>query len=218
MAAGKKPFPQPPKLPPALEPLTLAPGGLEDEQSYGGFEMSDCALADQAAEKVQIDGAVFRNVAFERVSLRSVELTDVVFDNCDLSNADFGEAIMHRTVFRRCKIVGLELGGTTLRNVSFEDCAGDYATFRFASLKQVVFEHSSLAKADFYHSELSKVELRDADIDGAQLSGTKLSGIDLSGCRFYNLGVTLEDLQGCIISSPQAILFTKIFGLVVKDT
>lgn len=61
------------------------------------------------------------------------------------------------------------------------------------------------------------MEFAECQIDKAQFSGTKLAGIDLSRTDFHNLGVTLEDLQGCIISPAQAISFTRIFGLVVKE-
>ena len=137
--------------------------------------------------------------------------------NRDLSNIRLEAAVLHRVEFYSCKLVGADLSGAVLRNVRFTDCQADYASFRFGSFKQVVISGSSLNHSDFYRVELAKTEFDEVKLDKAQFSGTRLAGIDLSTCDFHNLGVTVEDLKGCIIAPAQAILFSRIFGLVVKD-
>ena len=49
------------------------------------------------------------------------------------------------------------------------------------------------------------------------MSGTKLKGIDLSSCELDGLGVTIEDLDGCIVSSEQVIAFSYLLGLIIKN-
>ncbi|WP_197470757.1 pentapeptide repeat-containing protein [Anaerosporomusa subterranea] len=124
---------------------------------------------------------------------------------------------MHQVEIKNCKILGINLLGATLRNVLFDNCYGDYATFRNVNCKQVKFHNSSLANADFYKSTLLHVHFSNSSLDQIQLSGTKLAGIDLSSCEFRQIGVTIEDVQGCIVSPQQAVGFSKLFGLIIKD-
>ncbi|MDF2636439.1 MAG: hypothetical protein K0R78_3313, partial [Pelosinus sp.] len=111
----------------------------------------------------------------------------------------------------------INLMGATLRNVLFDNCYGDYANFRNVNCKQVKFHNSSLANADFYTSTLLKVHFSNSSLEQIQLSGTKLAGIDLSSCEFRQIGVTIEDMQGCIVSPQQAVGFSKLFGLIINE-
>lgn len=208
---------QRPKLPRQLEPRSLDALILHDEGTILPGLYENGTISGGEAGKVMLEQTHFKHIVFDDVSLPGAEITDVIFEHCDLSNVNLTDAIIHRTHFIHCKMVGLDLLGSTLRNIRFTHCLADYSTFRFANLKQVAMENSSFTQADFYSATLNKVRLHEINIDKAQFSSTPLRDIDISTCEFHNLGITLEDLQGCIISPPQAILFTKIFGLVVKD-
>ncbi len=86
-----------------------------------------------------------------------------------------------------------------------------------ANFKQIVFQECSLLSADFYESTLQKVYFDNCQLDRAQFTGVKLAGIDLSSCEFTSLGVSIEDLRGCIISRGQASVFVSLFGLILKE-
>ena len=128
-----------PKLPKRLEPMILSETGVDDESSFIQSTCQDETLSYISADKVQFDQMIFHNVTFQHVTLHHAELTDLVFNHCDLSNVDLSEAIMYRVQFNHCKILGLDLTAATIRNVVFDHCTGDYATFRFANMKQVSF-------------------------------------------------------------------------------
>ncbi|MDQ8737833.1 pentapeptide repeat-containing protein [Paenibacillus sp. LHD-38] len=206
-----------PKIPDALTPLTVPDYEWADEYEISDRIIEDCGIHNQSAYKICIDKAVFQNVVFRAVSLRKAEFTDVRFVNCDLSNIDLSEVILHRVSFHNCKLLGMDITGSTLRNVWFEQCYADYAVLRFTNAKGVKFEKTSLAKADMSNMTLSNFYLRESNIDQAQFSQTKLGGIDISSCEFNSLGAAIEDLRRCIISPAQAITFATIFGLVVDD-
>ncbi|MCR8843956.1 pentapeptide repeat-containing protein [Paenibacillus sp. SC116] len=206
-----------PKLPQALDCVPASELWLADEQMLSYALYQDGIIEHQNAASVSFEKVIFQNVTFRDMSLPKLELTDVRFDNCDLSNVDFSGVIAHRVEFRNCKLMGIDLLSSTLRHLSFQRCLGDYATFRFANIKHTEFIESSFVKSDFYHSVLSDIYFKETNIDQAQFSSTKLAGIDISGCHFFNLGVTLEDLKGCMISPAQAITLSKIFGLIIKE-
>ncbi|MFD0959268.1 pentapeptide repeat-containing protein [Paenibacillus chungangensis] len=204
-----------PRLPHHLPLLEL--DRLDSGQYIQEGLLQDASMEYQEAHKVIVDKTVFRNVVFTESSLIGSELTDVVFDKCDLSNANFSDAIIHRSEFLDCKMVGTNLTGATIRNVRFRQCLADYATFRFSDMKSIILEECSLLKSDFYHCKLQKKAVfRQCNIDGAQFSGTELDGIDLSDCQFDGIGVEANNLKGCLIAREQAYLFAGLFGLKLK--
>jgi len=206
-----------PNIPKELPHLIVSNKKICNEDYFEMGIISGCIIEDQVAQHVFFEKIIFENVIFQQVDFSGLELTDVIFEKCDLSNVDFNEAIMHRVKMKDCKILGINLLGATLRNVLFDNCYGDYATFRNANCKQVKFHNSSLANADFYTSTLLNVCFSNSSLDQIQLSGTKLAGIDLSSCAFRQISVTMEDVQGCIISPQQAVGFSKLFGLIVNE-
>lgn len=204
-----------PRIPSEL-PVTMR----QDIQSNDFLEMEmiqDCEIENSKANKVIFDKIIFRNVTFTETAFTSAELTDVIFEKCDLSNVDFSDAVIHRTEFKDCKMIGINLSGTTLRNILFDNCLADYAAFRFANIKQVIIQDSFLSKADFSYCKLQKFEFSRCTIDQVQFSGTELNGIDLSDCSFSGLGVFVENLKGCIISREQAYIFANLFGLIINE-
>ncbi|CAG7648571.1 pentapeptide repeat-containing protein [Paenibacillus allorhizosphaerae] len=206
-----------PKLPKTLANITQPAYHLQPEDEFSLGIICDCTIDSQTAGKVSFDKIVFQNVTFTETSLTDLELTDIVFERCDLSNVIFHDAIIHRTAFYDCKMIGVDLTGATFRNVQFHRCIADYATFRFSNAKQALFQECSLCSADFYNAAFQKVYFSRSNMDRAQMTGVKLEGIDLSDCEFDALGAGLADLQGCVISREQASVFAKQFGLAIKE-
>lgn len=56
----------------------------------------------------------------------------------------------------------------------------------------------------------------ECDINDVDFTATALKGIDISTCTFDNLTVSLDSLNGCEVSSEQAIGFAMLLGLKVK--
>jgi len=196
--------------------LNLALSHIQSRDMFEVGMIQDTVIEHQHANKVIFDKIVFKNVTFLESSLTGIELTDVIFENCDLSNIDFSNAIIHRTQFKECKMIGINLTDATLRNVLFEHCLADYATFRLSNSKAVVFAASSLLGSDFCFCTFNKVELHGVELDQAQFTATKLKGVDLSDSQFGSLGVDVDQIKGCIISREQAYVFAGLLGLIVN--
>lgn len=190
---------------------------VKDEDSFKDACISDCRIENQGAVHVSFEGVIFRNVEFKAVALNLVELTDARFENCDLSNADFSGAIIHRTEFLNCKLVGLNLSDATLQNVYMEGCNGKFALMSYTRMKRVIFKDSNFENGNFQNSNFEKVQFKECNFRLGQVSGTSLSGMDLSNCNLEGLGIQLENLKGAIVSPMQAIDFSKLLGLVVKE-
>ncbi|WP_257988605.1 pentapeptide repeat-containing protein [Bacillus sp. V33-4] len=86
-----------------------------------------------------------------------------------------------------------------------------------ANSKQVKFQNCLLTNADFYETKLKNVDFNKCNLNQANLAGPELADIDLSSCSFESLVVSFDKLAGCIVSSEQAIGFSKALGLIVKE-
>lgn len=206
-----------PKLIKGIEENRVEIINIEDEGSYRDVCISDCRLENQKAGHVSFEGVIFRNVEFNAAVMDSLELTDVRFENCDLSNSDFSGSIIHRTEFVNCKLVGLNLSDATLQNVYIEQCNGKFALMSFAQMKRAILQDSIFENSNLQNSRLTDVRFIRCNFKLCQMSGTSLSGIDLSSSDVEGLGIQPEDLKGAIVSPMQAMDFSKLLGLVVKE-
>jgi len=61
------------------------------------------------------------------------------------------------------------------------------------------------------------VSFNRCDLNDIDFTQTILQGIDISTCTFEQINVSLESLIGCEVSSDQAIGFSKLLGLKIKE-
>ncbi len=167
-------------------------------------------IENEDVEKLVLSKVTFNNVTMMDSSFYKVDITDVVFENCDLSNTSFKEGILFRVLFKDCKLMGLDLEEANLRNVTFENCKLDMSAFVDADLKPVLFENC-------YGAKLSKVKFNSCNIEDIDFTETVLTGIDISTCKFENINVDMKSLKGCIVSREQAIGFSTLLGLKVRE-
>ena len=206
-----------PKLIKGIEENNAILSIIEDEDSYKDVFISDCSPENQEAGHVSFERVVFRNVEFKGSVLSSLELTDVRFESCDLSNADFSGAIIHRAEFVNCKLVGLSLSDAALQNVCMDGCNCRFALMSLAQMKKVILKDSNFENSNFQNSRLADVRFTKCNFRLCQMSGTSLSGIDLSDSDVEGLGIQLEDLKGAIVSPMQAVNFSKLLGIIVRE-
>ena len=169
------------------------------------------------AARVTFQQMRFKNVVFTKSDLSAADIEDVIFENCDLSNLLLTGAVIRRTEFLSCKLLGADFSNASFKNVRFCTCAAKYISFRFAVLDRVMFDECGLGLADFVEAHFSSTKFQKADLRQAQMSGVPLDGIDLSSCDIDGLGARAEDLRGAVFSFEQAIVAAKIIGIVIKD-
>jgi len=122
-----------------------------------------------------------------------------------------------RVCFRRCKLVGINMTGASIRDTVFTGCSAKYAGFRFATFERAAFEDSNCSSADFEGASFSKMKFSGTDLRQAQMSGAALSGIDLRTCDIDGLGARTNDLKGVVVLPEQAVVVAKLLGVIIKE-
>jgi len=113
-------------------------------------------------------------------------------------------------------MVGINLCEATLRNVTFENCNGQYAFFSYSNCKQVAFLRCQLISSDFKNSLFTKVKFQDSNLLQAQMNFTNLKGIDFTSCDIEGIGVNINDINGAIVNPMQAVSLSTLLGIIVK--
>lgn len=83
-------------------------------------------------------------------------------------------------------------------------------------MKNVIMEDCAFENSNFQNSSFNKVQFGKCNFRLSQMSGTSLLGIDLSNSNVEGLGIQPEDIRGAIVSTMQAVEFSKLIGLVIN--
>lgn len=198
--ATARPTLQPPSID-ALEPADAAPSP-DDRYEHLRFTRADWTGA--YAEHIEIDACELSDTRLTEARLPSARIADARFDACDATNAEAEDSSLLRVALTNSKLLGLHLGGASLRHVRFADCNLMLSSFRFAKLWRVSFVDCDLRQATFQGCELTHCEFAGCDLREAQFSHSAHDGTDLRGSRLEGLR-GLEALGGAVIDGNQLI-------------
>ena len=149
--------------------------------------------------------ALIRNIgiafaAFKGTSFRNTDLTDANFTEATLKSTDFRKAILTRTCFHKTKKLDRVRPGTTyLENTKLRQVLltrlGQNQNFDRLDLRGINFKGAMLVHASFIGADLSEANLQDANLSRvklvqAQLDGTDFTGATLTGAYIEDWGIT----------------------------
>jgi uncharacterized protein YjbI with pentapeptide repeats len=208
---------QPPQLPKLAYAEELPGEKLLDQAQYTQLALSGGTFAEQSAQQILFEQAVFKRVNFSRTRLPRVEWRDARLEACDLSGVEWEKARLRRVELIGCRLVGAKLLDAGLEDVLIRNCVGDLALFWSAIFKVARFEHSRLREASFVKADLTGVIFRDCDLSRADLREAKLAGADFRQSVIGGMQVGLRELQGVVIDPTQTAYVAGLAGLVIRD-
>ncbi|WP_150240655.1 pentapeptide repeat-containing protein [Nocardiopsis quinghaiensis] len=138
------------------------------------------------------------NTDFRSVDLSSHRLVDVRLDRCR---------------FRTSRLMGTSLVRVSLRDVVFEGCQFDYATWaQVRTVSDVAFVGCSFKEAEFEGCDLREAVFDDCTF-GVDLRGTSLTGADLRESDLSGLS-GLASLRGAKVTAMQ---LRQLSEVMVRD-
>ncbi|HUZ25200.1 MAG TPA: pentapeptide repeat-containing protein [Streptosporangiaceae bacterium] len=212
--------PASPRLAAALTVAKFPEDDLKDNGIYLSLEYADADLAGRDVASVEVDQCRYTNVKFAQTELDRGLISDSVFERCDLANLRARECALLRVAVSASRLTGMSWAEGSVREVTFDSCRMDMASFRFSALKGVVFTGCKLQDADFQEADLRTARFENCDLTGAQFSSAQMEGTRFAGCDLAGLnGVT--SLKGAIIRSRDAMALTYslagALGIRIED-
>lgn len=157
----------------------------------------------------------FEHCQFLMDDLNAVEILDCFFVNCNFSNMAFQKAVVYRSIFEGCKLLGNDFMAAKFSNVKFVDSQLKYMNLSFSNLKSVLFENSDLTGAFLQEVQLKDVFFNKSSLNDVDFSETNLKGIDLSNSFFENMIITPSLVRGLKISAGQAPFIAAQLGITI---
>lgn len=206
--------PVPPQLA-AYEPF------IPDDYDEPAF---DRVVMNNVVDWPEMDGSSWRfdTCKLEQCAMLSQTLTLRIWDSilvrCDLSASKFFSAGLLRSEFLGCRMTGIQLGESTVKDVVFQNCKLNMVSFRKCKLERAIFENCILDDADFNNAHLIDVTFINCEMRGTDFSGATCTRVDLTKTDVGELrGV--KSLKGARVLPEQTISLTPLLcaelGIVI---
>jgi uncharacterized protein YjbI with pentapeptide repeats len=174
--------------PSRLTAIDWGDAGLHDELGLEDVRVTGTAR-ESSVRNLELSGAVLDDVDLTGGRLPRLALRNCLVTGGSLANVSIREGSAERCAFDRVRLTGILWQESVLRDVSFQGCRIDLASFAATRLERVRFEDCILAQADLQDARLTAVvfcdcDLREVDLTGAHVTaGCELRGCDLGGAR-----------------------------------
>jgi uncharacterized protein YjbI with pentapeptide repeats len=144
--------------------------------------------------------------ALDDAALEADGLRDVVLDHANLANRRGHRVLVERVRLRGCRMTGIQLAESTIRDAVIEDSRVDLAAFRVTRFERVVFRRCQLQELDVAEAQLSSVVFEECDLSGADFSHARFRLSVMRGCTLEGV-IAAERLRGV------AMPWTDVVGL-----
>jgi uncharacterized protein YjbI with pentapeptide repeats len=123
----------------------------------------------------------------EAVFVKRVEIIDVALEHCDIAGFGGTDGRADRVLVEDSRLRGVTWANGIVQDVILSNVTGAEVSFRFSSLRRVVFRDCSLPGLDFTETvfddvRLERCQLQGAQFDHARVNKLRIEGCDLSGC------------------------------------
>lgn len=147
----------------------------------------------------ELDVALLDDEALEADGLR-----DAVLEQADLANRRGRRVLVERVRLRGCRMTGIQLAESKLRDVEVVNSRVDLAAFRMSTLERVVFRGCQMQELDLVEAQLRSVVFESCDMTGADFSNARFGRVLMRDCKLPG-AVGLERLRGVAMPWPDVV-------------
>ncbi|WP_433332424.1 pentapeptide repeat-containing protein [Spirillospora sp. CA-294931] len=208
-----------PKLPPALTPATPTDTDLVHDGKYLSLEYGQATVTGNNVEDIDFERCRFNQTRFPGITIHRAGFADVVLQGCDLANGRLFNSRIFNATLTNCRMTGLHMPEGGFRDVVFDGCRIDLASFRFSRLRDVVFQACNLSEANFQQAELHNVRFERCKLVATQFSNVSMTAVHFTGCDLNGVqGIT--SFNGATVSSADAMsllnALTTALGITIE--
>ena len=214
----RKPQPDVPVLPAALDPLDVV--GLRAQREHEGVELVDCDFSGEHLSGSSLETARVKGCRFADAELRRLRFEQVVFETCDFANTSWFDCDLDEVAFVGCRFAGFappavrDLTAVMINTIgpdrreTLHEMLGHFGGCRFVGasitggrlsavlLRDCLAQMAKLSHLGRPHALLQGCDLRGALLMESDLSETRFADCDLGGLELFNAGLVGTDLRG----------------------
>ncbi|HLA57087.1 MAG TPA: pentapeptide repeat-containing protein [Flavobacterium sp.] len=143
----------------------------------------------QTLNNREFDGCIFKHCDFSNSDFSLNTFSDCEFIDCNLSMTKLKGSSLKSVIFRECKLLGIQFHECEdfLFDVTFTDCALDYASFANKKMPKTHFTNCSLKEVSFIGTDLTKSVFENCNLEHAIFNDTKLNEANFMTAYNYTI-------------------------------
>lgn len=143
--------------------------------------------------------------------------TDENYKNLLFNKNVSNNLLLEDICFENCKLMGVSLIDTFLKNISFKDCNCQYINLFESKINNFVIENSIFCDSCFSEAEFKNVVFKEVNFSNSEFLRVHLNKIDFTDSNISGIAIDLNSLKGMIINMYQCKIIADIFGVEVSD-
>jgi len=191
-----------------------------DSQSDDFYELRFTNLVHHA-QKIdfrEFYDCTFTNCTFHEVDFRGSRFINCTFESCDLSLAQMSRAVFRGTVFKNCRMIGIDWSESSSPLMAgYFDCDLSYSSFAHLDYSKGKIIRCKAHEVYFWESNLSQTDFSETDFEDSQFKECDLSKADLSTARNYAISPNSNILKEARFSLPEAVSLLNHLGIVLVE-
>jgi uncharacterized protein YjbI with pentapeptide repeats len=137
-------------------------------------------------------------------TLKEDGLRDVVLRHANLANRRVLGTLVERVRLSGCRMTGLQLSESSLRDLEVSDSRVDLAAFRMSRFERVVFRDCQMQELDLVEAQLGSVVFERCDMTGADFRNARFSRCVMRGCTLTG-ALGIDRLRGVSMPWPDLV-------------
>ena len=216
-------MPQSPQLPAQLNPIRdfyeYAQRYMTEELTIFAIKCTADTIGKTDLNKIDVRRSAFEGCSFQGCCFDDATFIDVVFESCDFSNSTFKGAFFEKCRFSNCKGVGVNMRGSVIKRVVFQQSNFRYAFFDKTAITDVCLDCVDFSEVSMTEVKLKKFQATSSRFVKNNFHLTMLSGVDFSNNEFLAPTVSSPpvELKGVVVNPIQAADLMGLWGIVVKS-
>lgn len=137
----------------------------------------------------EYDGCEFVSCDFSGLSFAGIRFIECQFKGCNLSIVNLNGTALQDVIFDNCKMLGMrfDLCSDFALKVHFSNCVLDNSSFFRTKMKSTHFLNCRMCDTDMTEANLQGACFTDCDLLGATFDNTDLQGADLTTAFNYSI-------------------------------
>lgn len=194
---------------------------LAEEGEFDLAHFADATFDDVHAPHARFIECAFTSVNLNQGRYRRARFNDVWMHTVRVVGADLAETNWLDSTVVSSMLAGAQMFSSELRRVVFSGCKFNTVNLRGTELHDVRFEDCVLTGVDFAEAKLTNVEFPGSTLENLHLDKATLQKVDLRAAPVIELASGYEALRGAIIGNSQLIqlapALAHTMGITVRD-
>jgi uncharacterized protein YjbI with pentapeptide repeats len=165
------------------------------------LDLSGVVLSDLGLDGAPLDRANFRDARLPNSHFKRTNLSDADLRGANLENCDLTEAILRKADLTGANLTNAHLDQTDLREARCERSNFTAVNLNTAKYDGAIFRRASFAAASVPHDLLRNNDCEAANFEQTDLSGIDLSGKDFWSCNFVTANLSNASFRGATLKS-----------------